>query len=139
MFWRGYERIVVNIENSTRRIGSVFQKCFGFHHCISCSVIAKRLYLQPVVIKENFTSCALVYLVSVDIKTTTFEDVTKPKVIAAHCRMVTEVKRLNMLRGKVFANEQSGALVIKYDTFEAVTSKRLPAVETLLDIVGKMF
>jgi hypothetical protein len=133
---RPYDRIIVDVENSTRRVGGVFQKYLRFYHCVSCCVIAERLYLELVVIEESFTSRTLIYLVGVYIKTAVSEDVAKSKVITAHCRMVTEVKRFDMLCGKVFAYERLGTLVIKYKSPEAVVSKRFPAVETLLNIVG---
>jgi len=133
---RPYDRIIVDVEDSTRRVGSVFQKHLRFYHCVSCCVIAERLYFELVVTQESLTSRILIYVVGVYIKTSASEDVAKSKVITAHCRVVTEVKRLDMLCGEVFAYERSGTLVIKYKSPEAVVSKRFPAVEALLNIVG---
>lgn len=120
-------------------MGSVFQKYLRFYHCVRCSVIAERLYFELVVTEESFTSRTLIYLVGVYIKTAASEDVAKSKVITPHCRVVTEVKRLDMLCGKVFAYERSGTLVIKYKSPEAVVPKRFPAVEALLNIVRYVF
>jgi hypothetical protein len=133
---RPYNRIIVYVENSARREGSVFQKYLRFYHCVCCSIITKRLYFELVVIEENFTSRTLIYLVGVYIKTSASKDVAKSKVITPHCWVVTEVKRLDMLCGIILAYERSGTLIIKYKSPETVVPKRFPAVEALLNIVG---
>jgi hypothetical protein len=131
-----YYWIIIHVKYPIWRVCALPEKNIGIDHCSGGSVIAKRLYLQPIITKEMIAFRPLIDFIRVYIKSAVRENVAKTEVVTSHCWMMAQVERRSVSGSKSFRNEAPSFFIVKQESLESLLVERFPAVKTLLDILG---
>ena len=83
------------------------------HHCPGGDIVAERLEFEPTVLKKKIDVSTNTDIIRIDIKAAFNKQITKPKVVSLHRRVIASFERALMPRTQRTTDESLGRALVE--------------------------